>query len=236
MGERHVAKPSRKLWGAVRIWACLYIFTATATIAAFGYRLSLIGQLPAGTYMTEMHVAADLIPGAEAEMWATWCAGLLNFAAWVVAAILVLMWYLRSVRNAHALVTGVRTSPGWVVWLFIIPLVSLWRPYGITSELWRSSHSPDGWKSLPDVPVIRWWWAAVLAGGFASTASTVTARAAETVGQIMVSDGALIASLALHILAGLLFLRIGGRITDLQNRMIEAGREKPPREAGRFAD
>ena len=236
MAATYVARPSRKLWGAVRVWAWLYIAASSLVVAAMFWRLSLMRGIPGDAYMTEMHVIADFVPGAGTEIWLTLGASILMMATYLVSVVLVLMWYLRSVRNAHALVNGMQTSPKWAIWFFIIPLISLWKPYGMTSELWRSSHKPDGWRGTADVPLIRWWWGLVLFSGFSSTAANATSRAAQTVAQMGISDMWLIASAGLAVAAGLLFLHIGGRITDLQNRMIETGREKPAPEAGRFAD
>lgn len=236
MADRHVAKPSRKLWGAVRVWAWLYMAASVCLAGSLAYRLHLFSQLAPEGPFSEMDDLSLIVPGAEMEFWTTSGAFLLYVAAYVVCIVLVLMWYLRSVRNAKALIAGVRTSPAWAVWYFFIPLISYWKPYGMTSELWRSAHAPDDWKRLPDVPLIRWWWALVLFGSFAGTYANLGSRMAGTVMEMQVSEGALVASLVLNILAGLMFLRIGGRITDLQNRLIETGRERPTPPPGRFAD
>jgi len=197
---------------------------------AYSYRLWLLNQLPSDAFMSELSFLSDYLPGAGAEMWMTGLAGLLYVPTYVIAAILVLMWFLRSIRNAHALSNGVETSPAWVIWWFIIPLVSFWKPYGMASELWRSSKAPDKWKGLPDPALLRWWWGFVLLGGFVFSASNIFSRSAETVEQVAAADSALIAGHLLHMVAGLLFLRIGGPISKGQTELITAGRVAPPPE------
>ena len=224
----HPPRPSLRLWGAIRFWSILFILAATASIGAFGYRIWLLNQIPSDAYMTEMSFISDYVPGADAEMWATGLAALFYIVVYVVAATLILMWFLRSIRNARVLSNGVETSPAWVVWWFIIPLVSLWKPYGMASELWRSAKAPDQWKGLPDPALLRWWWGAVLLSGGVITVSSILSRTAQSVGQILISDSILVAGYVLQIIAGILFLRIGGPISKRQTSLIAEGRVAAP--------
>lgn len=221
-------RPSVRLWGAIRIWAILFMLLAAVSMSAFAWRIWLLNLVPSDVYMTEMSYISDYVPGAEAEMWTTGVAALLYIIAYVVAGFLILMWFLRSIRNARALSIGVETSPAWVIWWFFIPVVSLWKPYGMASELWRSSEAPDQWKGLPDPALLRWWWGAVLLSGIVIGASSMLARTAQTAGQIVISDSVLIAGYALQIIAGVLFLRIGGPISKRQTSLIAQGRIAPP--------
>jgi len=224
----HSPKPSLRLWGTIRIWAVLFMLFTAASIGAFSYRIWLLSGIPSDAYMTEMAFISDYVPGADAEMWTTGLSALLYFVAYFVAAILILMWFLRSIRNARALGAGIETSPAWVVWWFIIPVVSLWKPYGMASELWRSSEAPDQWKGLPDPALLRWWWGAVLLSGFIAGASSLLSRTAQTAGQILISDSVLIAGYVVQIIAGILFLRIGGPISKRQTSLIARGPAAPP--------
>ena len=234
--EPHIAKPSIRLWGAIRIWAGLFMTFAAISAAAFAYRVWLLAQVPPDEWMTEMSYLSDYVAGAEAELWTTAAAGLLYFIAYVVSAILILMWFLRSVRNARVLSNGVETSPAWVVWWFIIPLVSLWKPYSMASELWRSSENPDRWKGARDPALLRWWWGLVLLSAFVISASSISSRAANTAGHILISDSIMVAGYLIQIIAGLLFLRVGGPISRRQTRLIEEGRVAPRGSGPGWAD
>jgi len=226
--KSYPAKPTDRLWGAIRIWAVLFILSTAAAMAAFGYGLWLFSRIAGDTYMNEASYISDYVPGAEAEAFTTAGAALAYLLTYFVSAFLVLMWYLRSVRNAHALSNGVETSPKWAIWWFIIPLVSLWKPYSMTSELWRSSRQPDGWKSLSDPGLLRWWWGAVLVSGLIINISTVLSRTAASASQLVISDSVLVGGYALQILAGVLFLRIGGEVSRRQTALIAEGRVAPP--------
>lgn len=219
-------RPIDRLWGAVKVWTVLYFAVTVSFMAGLGYRVWLVGQLPGDTYLTE----TSYLVGGELEIWTTAATGLAYFVTYVVSAILVLMWYLRAVRNARGLSHGIETSPKWVVWWFIIPLVSLWMPYRITSELWRSSQAPEKWKRLSDPVTLRIWWALVLLFSFASVASGIMGRTAQSAREVQISD---IVYMGLHILpllAGVLFLKIGGEISARQTALIQSGYSRPDRQ------
>lgn len=209
------AKRTDRLWGTLRVWAVLFIVTAGALAACSAYRAFLFFQLEPDAFANEFDAV-----GGEAELWATGGVGLAYIVLYLVGALLTLIWYLRSVRNGHALGLGVTTRPGLVVWWFILPVVSLWKPYEITSQLWRSSHRPDGWSELSDPVLLRWWWATVLIGGFLVTIADAFSRAATTAGQLTASESGLALAYGLQAVAGVLFLRIGGPISRLQTALV----------------
>ena len=235
MSKNHDPKQSDRLWKTVRLWSWLFIGSTAAVALAFACRLVLLRQIPDDMPMGEFDLIADYLPGAEAEVWTTLAATLVYLVCYLVCIFLVLKWYLRSVRNARALSSGIETSPGWVVWSFIVPFISLWKPYGMTSELWRSSHDPEGWRAQRDPMLLRCWWGAVLLSGFVITASSIMSRAATTVAHITLSDGTLLVGYLLQIVAGLLFLKIGGPISRNQTRLISEGRMRPSFRPGEYA-
>lgn len=227
MTKAHAAKPTDRLWGAVALWGRLFMACAALNVAALGYRIWLLARIPGDTPMGEYDFLSDHVSGAEAEVWTTPIVAGLYILTYLVSVVLVLKWYLRSVRNAHRLVDGVRTSPRWTIWWFILPVVSLWKPYGMTSELWRSSHAPDRWKRLRDTPLLRPWWGAVLVAGSFSTASSLMSRSITTASHLLMSDATLAVACLFQIVAGVLFLRIGAPVSRLQSQMIAEGRVRP---------
>ena len=228
MATTYVLKPSDRLWGTIRIWAWIFMAGAVLIMAAQVWRLSLMMTLPSDTPMTDGALLSDYIGGADLDLMLLGLGVLLYLVAYVVCIILVLMWYLRSVRNAHVLFRGIETSPAWAIWWFIIPVASLWKPYGMTSELWRSSQDPEKWRGKSDPAFLRVWWGSVLASGFAGIISNAAAKAAQTVGQLMFADIFSLTGLGLTVLAGVLFLRIGGAVSKAQTRLIAEGHRPEP--------
>jgi hypothetical protein len=212
-----------RLWGAIRIWALIFIVAATVTCGLLVHKAVVLGGLDAADYMTEN----DFVPGLEAETLVLGGIILVYLLTYVIGAFLVLCWYLRSIRNARTLHRGIETSPAWVVWYFIIPVLSLFRPYSMTSELWRSSDTPENWKGARDPALLRWWWGAVIAASLDGVVANGFSQAAETVAVLQVGTVLLAICYGLQAVAGLLFLRVGGPISRRQTALIVSGHRPP---------
>ena len=208
-------RPTDRLWGAIRVWALIFMGSAAILCGLLIHKAVLLSAYSPDEFMTQ-----DTLVGPYAETIATGLAVMAFLLAYFVSAFLVLRWYLRSVRNARTLHRGIETSPAWVVWYFIIPVLSLFRPYSMTSELWRSCHRPDAWKGMNDPVLLRWWWGLVLTAGFVAVIGDLQSRAIENALQLQISTGFLAAAYGLQALAGVLFLRIGGPISRLQTALI----------------
>ena len=233
MATSGAQRTTHSLWGALQAFALLFMAAGLVIGALHGWRLWVLRGLSPGATVTGEGGLEEFLPVDWVPVYAI--ALLVLLATYVIAAILTLIWYGRSVRNARSLARGVRTTPVWAVAFFFIPILSLFKPYAVTSELWRSSKSPDRWLGLPDPPALRWWWGLVLTGGLASTIARYLEAPGATVASLMAADATMILSLALHILAGVLFLQIGGAITRAQNGLIEAGYTPPPSDLPRWA-
>ncbi|CAN5139774.1 hypothetical protein BH09PSE1_BH09PSE1_25910 [soil metagenome] len=225
MAKAKIYTPRRTdgLWRGVVISGWIFIAMAAGLSAANVYRALLLGEMSPTDYMVE----ADFIPGHEGEFWTAGLLALGLLLAYVVGAVFVLCWYLRSIRNAHVLHRGIETTPGWVVWSFFVPVVSLFRPYAMTSELWRSSRQPDGWKALRDPAILRWWWGLLLGAGFASIGANIFSRAAENAQSLQQVAVVLALVYGAQAVAGLLFLSFGGDISRRQTELVVAGYRPP---------
>ncbi|GAB3889043.1 DUF4328 domain-containing protein [Kibdelosporangium lantanae] len=93
---------------------------------------------------------------------------LVRTAAWtqigalLVAAILYLTWQRRAYNNATWF-TGSHTqrhTRGWATGAWFCPIVNLWFPYQVMTDIWRSSppHRP-----APTTALVSTWWGAWIA-------------------------------------------------------------------------
>ena len=81
-------------------------------------------------------------------------------------AVAFLMWIYRASQNLPRLgALGQRFSPRWAVGWWFVPIMFLFRPYQVISEIWRGS-SPDSarqpnldWQLKPTSALLGWWWA-----------------------------------------------------------------------------
>ncbi len=87
------------------------------------------------------------------------------FVLFVLTAILFCMWIHRSHRNLPSLdSSNLKYSPGWAVGGFFVPVLSLWRPYQVTTEIWKASdpttdiNNSTAWQSSTASSIISSWW------------------------------------------------------------------------------
>jgi hypothetical protein len=141
----------------------------------------------------------------------------------VATAIVWLIWHFRAQANLRKLgVDGLRFTPGWVVWWWIIPFANFVMPPQATAEAWRASEPAAGaieWKAKRLSPVFVVWWGAWLARiPFASLASTSSPQSGGTVEQLIRQGGFGIASDAATVVAALAAIVIVRQITKWQQQ------------------
>lgn len=117
--------------------------------------------------------------------------GLLNLLAIIVLVIVFLVWQYRVKKNEiHLGVTGTRFSPQCSVWVWFIPFVHLFGPYLVMKEAWQASSAEITvpWDTLPVSPLLGWWWACWLIGGFVISIATEIFLVADDVTTFINSD------------------------------------------------
>lgn len=104
-------------------------------------------------------LAPDLFGGPAAVGIAT----IVTFGLFVLTAISFLVWFYRAYQTVN-LAIGTAHSPDQAVWTFLVPILNLYRPYQIATEIWRKSSPNDedyGHSGL----LIAWWGLWVLGRG-----------------------------------------------------------------------
>jgi hypothetical protein len=108
---------------------------------------------------------ADLVSADNLAMGAAW----LTFLAVAATVAVFLTWLWRTRVNAERLCRAEhRMSRGWTVGSWFVPVVNLWFPLRIVEDVWRTSRpgvpqDTDRVDGLPQSPLVRAWWSAVLA-------------------------------------------------------------------------
>ena len=82
---------------------------------------------------------------------------LATFALLGCTAIAFLNWFYRAYR-ATAEAEGTRYAPGQAVWTFFVPILNLFRPYQIATDIWRRSAPPGPIETHGHSFVILLWW------------------------------------------------------------------------------
>jgi uncharacterized protein DUF4328/zinc ribbon protein len=151
--------------------------------------------------------------------------GVAVFGVFVILATAVvwLIWHHRAQANLRKLgVDGLRFTPAWVVWWWIIPFANFVMPPQATAETWRASEPATGaieWKRKRLSPVFVVWWGAWLGRvPLASLASTASPKSGGTVEQLIRQGGYGIASDAATVVAAIAAIMIVRQITKWQHQ------------------
>ena len=149
------------------------LFVLWAAFAALAYNiyselqeLSLIGHLeeleetlpPGDDYDDETY--ARIEANEDRQTYAM----IGHLTALSLSMVFLLLWVSRTNRACRELgATELRFTPGWAWGYWLIPILNLFRPFQIITELWETT-DPDGKSNS----LLGWWWAAWIVSGFAS--------------------------------------------------------------------
>ena len=134
-------------------------------------------------------------------------AGLRSLAVLVIAATFI-TWMYKAYRNLLGF--GARLleySPGWAIGAFLTPVLNLFRPYSVVTEIWKASvPGADGteWIQEKTPVMIRLWWGFWLASNLVSWITlSLLSSGRDDVGALLVrSYYALVADLLAILAAG----------------------------------
>lgn len=99
----------------------------------------------------------------------------ITFVSYIVSSILFLIWFYRAYDNLRKRIENVEYSSGWSIGAWFVPIISLFRPFNIMTELNRKTdliiknrkiEIKKNRKSL-----IGWWWGLFIIDVYASNAS-----------------------------------------------------------------
>lgn len=156
--------------------------------------------------------------------------GWLYLASFAISAITFLFWINRASHNLVGLgVENQQHSPGWAVGSWIIPILSLFRPYQVMKELWKGSYSSmrseslETWTESPVSPLLGFWWGTWLVSGWVSwIAVRVFFSGESTPEEFIVGDWFAIASDAFGIVSAVMAIVLVRGITSHQDRKLTA--------------
>lgn len=182
-------------------------------------QVQMLLAFKAGEYLSgaAIHAASD---ANDARQRAT---GLVQFAAYVVAGLLILAWTWRANANARALgAAGMRFSPTWSVGWYFVPVANLVVPYLAMREIWRASADPPDWRSGTIPWFLPFWWIALLLTGACANLALRLSSTATDLDALILSSWFALASDAAGLLAGGILLHIIACIQRLQAARREA--------------
>ena len=169
---------SRAQWVMVLLLIVILI-DVLAVVFDFS-QIQLLSRVQAGIPVSEAEAVAN--DSRQVMM------GFIYFAAFIVTAIAFCLWIHRSHRNLPALgARDLKYSPAWAVGGFFVPILSLYRPYQVTKEIWKASDPDVGpdWQDAPTSPLIGWWWVTFILSSYAGYILLRMTLSAETISDFM---------------------------------------------------
>jgi hypothetical protein len=198
-------------------------------VSRLSHQSALFQDIEAGKQVT--------LPEAHASDSALNNSVLLQLAMSVIAVVFVMVWAYHARSNAEAYTTpttsSFRRSKGWAIGAWICPIVNLWFPYQVMSDIWGASDTdrPD------NAPVRQWrvnaivalWWTCLLGSTILQRISDSTYNSGDTADAVHASLIIDFASAAVHIAAAIMFILVVAAITRFQGQRYElfAGGGRP---------
>lgn len=210
------AEHRRARWTTYLLFACLVL--DVIAVASGAVQHALLSRLAGG---------GQLAPGeAETNDARQTAIGRLQLLAFIVTAVVWLVWLYRAYANLGLAGTGKsRFTPGWAVGYWFIPFVNLVRPYQIVADLWIRSDQLNARESVMGTPapaLISWWWGVYLLSGFAGRVYATLARDAKSIVELSNATDVGILVDGIGIISALLAVVVVRGVDGRQQRLLTA--------------
>lgn len=151
----------------------------------------------------------------------------LSLLALIVAGILWCVWQNRTNKNIQALGAGpLQFGPNAWGWFFC-PVVNLWRPVAVISELWTAASDTSIQDDEPTPPnwLLGGWWLPWLLGGILNQIAASMATDINDIGSLVTSSQMEMVSDVMSMISGVFAILL---VTKLQKR-VRARAARPSR-------
>ncbi|MCE2465949.1 MAG: DUF4328 domain-containing protein [Dehalococcoidia bacterium] len=201
----------RALWCALIL--LIHGLVTVVTIAFTFVELDLLSRIERG----ENVPYHELISSDDRMLVIGW----VYIASIVIAGAAFIFWMHRAYRNLEPLMGRFQEhSPWWVIFGWIIPIISLFRPYQLMKEIYRDS-SPGLPYRGDTTPLLPFWWALWLVGGWIGTFAGNLMFRGETARDLIMADRFYVVTDALALAALVFALVLVHRITSNQQTKYE---------------
>ncbi|MFI6765456.1 DUF4328 domain-containing protein [Streptomyces sp. NPDC050355] len=137
-----------------------------------------------------------------------------SLLVWIAGGVAFLIWLWRARINAELMggAAAHRRSRALVVGAWIAPVVNLWYPYQIVSDIWKASASR---RPVP-LALINAWWASFVAASLVKPIQWRMSAEQATEQDVLATANVTTLLAALYLVAGVLVILILRRITTWQ--------------------
>ena len=186
---------------------------AIAILSGFAQQ-SLLTRAASGLAVTEAEAAAnDARHGLI---------GMIQMLVFFATAICWLVWMHRAYSNLRLMgTTETNYSPGWSVGYWFVPIMSLFRPYQLTKELWLRSARSNAQQPTAEIApptILSLWWGVWIVSGLFGRALMRWSFRAEAIDELQAVTVAGIGLDAVGIVSAVLAFVVASNIDVLQRR------------------
>lgn len=178
-------------------------------------QVQIINRIIRGDFVTMAEVIAS--DNRQATI------GVIYLILLIITGILFLMWIHRTHRNLPSLGnTNLKYSPGWAVGWFFVPILSLWKPYQVTTEIWKASdpttdiNDSTAWQKSPASSIVSSWWFLFIISALIGNIVMSFVLQAETPSELLTATWAVLIMDAIEIPAAILAILIVRNIDQRQ--------------------
>lgn len=140
-------------------------------------------------------------------------------AVFVATAVVFIIWFHRTRRNAEVFDPGAqKMGPGWSVGGWFVPVANLWFPYRVADGVWAGSVAPGpgGGRPTGSRAPLHLWWAAWIASTFLDRFTARMEERAETPEETAQGLGLVAAADAFEIVSAVLAIVFVRALTRTQ--------------------
>jgi hypothetical protein len=136
--------------------------------------------------------------------------GILQSLFYILSIIFFLSWFRRAYGNMHRLkIKNLEHNETMAIWSFVIPIISLFRPYKIAKEIvvetkQKLKEFAADYKPQTKLSVLGFWWALFLITNYIARFAVNSSFEEETIAQLMTSTSAYMISDFVDIIAAII--------------------------------
>lgn len=181
------------------------------------FELELLKNAQLGIYADESEAnASDLRQGII---------GITQTGIYIASVVLFLNWFRRAYGNLHRFgATYLKHKESMAVWAWFIPIVFLFRPVQIMSEIWNETQEKikkfDSSYNIKNGGfIIGLWWALFIISNFIGRYVMKTAFKDETIEQLIEGSQAILISDVMQIPEALLVILIVSQLSKMETKL-----------------
>jgi hypothetical protein len=211
--------PSRNHRRVRRRASAAVLGAVVAMLATVGLAVTLLQRRTAVVDLRDGGtVSADRLAELDDRVVAAaWISG----GAFVLGGILGILWFRRAYKNLKSMGRN-SYGPGWAIAGWIVPIMSLFRPYQMAKELVRESPRVRGNEGTGLVGI---WWLLYVAGTLGN--QVIGRLAQDTLDDVILHDMLRVALLGLSCVAGVAWIAIIRVVTRRQDAWFDPPPETP---------